>query len=94
MREKTLTRYPQTARFGSNMSKEKYEAIRTSIITSFNTHGVLTFSQLAEAVECELTGKFDGSMTWDITTVKLDLEAKGIIQRIPKTIPHRLRLAG
>jgi len=27
-----------------------------------------------------------------VVTVKLDLEARGIIERIPKTSPHQLRI--
>lgn len=33
-----------------------------------------------------------GSVTWHVTSVKLDLEARGLIERIPKRKPQHLRL--
>ena len=36
--------------------------------------------------------KFDGSISWYVTTIKLDLEARGIIERIPKKRPQTLKL--
>jgi hypothetical protein len=40
----------------------------------------------------ELSDTFDGKVVWYILTVKLDLEARGIIERIPKINPHKLRM--
>jgi len=40
-----------------------------------------------------LQSSFDGSISWYVTTVKLDAEARGLIQRVPKSRPQRLRLA-
>ena len=40
----------------------------------------------------ELKNKFSGSIPWYVVSVKLDLEARGILERIPKTSPHRLRI--
>ena len=36
--------------------------------------------------------EFKGSPMWYITTVKLDLEARGLIERIPKSSPQQLQL--
>jgi hypothetical protein len=44
------------------------------------------------SVRC-VSGNFDGAVGWYTTTVKLDLEARGVIQRIPKSSPQRLRMA-
>ena len=46
-----------------------------------------------EAVERDLDGSFDGSIPWCVTTVKLDLEARRVIERVPSASPQRLRLA-
>ena len=32
-----------------------------------------------------------GSLSWYLTTVKLDLEARGLIERVPHSVPQRLR---
>ena len=54
----------------------------------------MDFKDLPAAVESALERPFDGSVSWYVTTVKLDLEARGVIVRVPKARPQRLRLAG
>ena len=39
----------------------------------------------------KLQNKFDGKIVWYMVSVKLDLEARHIIERIPKTTPHKLK---
>ncbi len=75
------------------ISKAKYDLIREAIIETMRSREELTFMQVAEAVNEKLSGKFDGSITWYVTTVKLDLEARKVIRRVPKTNPPQLRLA-
>ena len=42
----------------------------------------------------ERLGKtLDGKPMWYIVTVKLDLQARGIFEQIPKTSPHVIHLA-
>jgi len=52
----------------------------------------LTYTELAQQVEHILKGKFQGSIPWHVEAVKLDLEANGIIERIPKMRPQLYRL--
>jgi hypothetical protein len=42
-------------------------------------NGPQTFQTLNEAVSEKLEGNFDGSIGWYFTTVKLDLEARGVL---------------
>ncbi|MCC7429696.1 hypothetical protein IT568_02515 [bacterium] len=52
----------------------------------------ITFKDLTEFAVRQLTDKFDGKVIWYVVTVKLDLEARKLIERMPKTSPHKLRL--
>lgn len=45
--------------------------------------GGLTHDKLTSAVEKELKGKFEGSIPWYMEGTKLDLEARGILERVP-----------
>jgi hypothetical protein len=93
MDEKILTKHPDPGKQGVNISKAKYDVIRETILDLLRAHGELTFTELMEAANERLEGKFDGSISWYVTTVKLDLEARDTIQRVPKSKPQRLRLA-
>jgi hypothetical protein len=43
-------------------------------------------------VEKEVRGKFEGSVMWYVTTVKLDLEARGDVKRVPNSRPQIVKL--
>jgi hypothetical protein len=47
---------------------------------------------LSRAVEKEVNGNFEGSVTWYVTTVKLDLEARGQIKRVTNSRPQLVKL--
>jgi hypothetical protein len=93
MEETILTRHPEKKQ-GVRISKAKYDAIRDVIVGVVRAKKEVTFDELAEAANKKLRGKFDGSITWYVTTVKLDLEARKIIKRTAKASPQRLRLVG
>lgn len=90
MEHRILTRHPE-GKSGVNISRTKYDAVREAIVRSLRADGDLTFTSLARAVERRLPG-FDGSIPWYAESVKLDLEARGLIERVPNTRPQRLRL--
>jgi hypothetical protein len=94
MTEKIQTRHPEKGKQGVNISKQKYDLIRGTILSSLRANDEMTFRALTEDVEAKLAGRFEGSIPWYVTTVKLDLEARGEIERIPRSSPQRLRLAG
>ena len=52
----------------------------------------MTFSLLTKKIEQNLAGQFEGSIPWYVTTVKLDLEARQAIERVPAKKPQHLRL--
>jgi hypothetical protein len=90
MEEKILTLHPQ-GKSGVNISRAKYDTISWAIRDSLRTHQSMTFKELTDEVRRRLEGSFDGSISWYVTTVKLDLEARGVIERIPGSAPQRLR---
>ena len=53
----------------------------------------MTFMNLSRAVEKEVRGKFEGSVIWYVTTVKLDLEARGTVKRVLNSRPQLVKLA-
>ena len=92
MDEKILTKHPDPGKQGVRISKAKYDVMRETIVDLLRVNGEMTFTELTDAANEGLEGRFDGSVSWYVTTVKLDLEARQVIQRVPKTSPQRLRL--
>jgi hypothetical protein len=91
MKDSILTLHPEKKR-GVNISREKYEMIHKAILTSLRAQREMTFMDLWRAVEKQLNGKFEGSVMWYVTTVKLDMEARGTIKRVCNSRPQLLRL--
>lgn len=92
MESRIMTRHPQRGKQGVNINRQKYNLVRETILTTIGEGVEITFEDLTENARRKLTGKLDGSVSWYVTTVKLDLEARGIIERIPGSRPQRLRL--
>jgi hypothetical protein len=90
MSEKILTLHPE-GRAGVNIDKARYDAVREAVLAAIRAQGDMPFGDLADAVGQRLPD-FDGSIGWYTTTVKLDLEARGEIERLPGNGPQRLRL--
>ena len=88
-----MTQHPEQGKQGVNIDQGKYELLREEILAVIGTYGEITFTELVEVVSERLAGKFDGSISWYVTTVKLDLEARGLIERIPGQKPQKLRLS-
>ena len=91
MNERIMTLHPE-GKQGVNIEKEKYDAMRQAIITALQTKQPQTFSGLEQAVNAQLDGHFEGSVSWYFTTVKLDLEARQVLMRVPGTRPQQIRL--
>ena len=92
MKNKIRTLHPEKKQ-GVNISKEKYDTIRKAILCVLETEKEITFMNLSRAVEKEVNGNFEGSVTWYVTTVKLDMEARGEIKRVTHSRPQLVRLA-
>jgi len=92
MKDMIRTLHPQKKQ-GVNISKEKYEIIRKAILNTLHSQKEITFMKLSRAVEKEVNGNFEGSVMWYVTAVKLDLEARGQVKRVPNSRPQVVRLA-
>ena len=92
MRAMIRTLHPEKKQ-GVNISKDKYEIIRQAILSILQTHKEISFMNLSRAVEKQVGNSFDGSVMWYVTAVKLDLEARGELKRVPHSRPQLVKLA-
>lgn len=89
VKEKILTLHPE-GKTGVRIDLEKYNTIKDAIIKVLTKRKMITFEELAEEVVALLEKKFQGSVLWYYTTVKLDLEARKMIRRIPGSKPQQI----
>lgn len=87
--EKILTKHP-LGKKGVNISTEKYETLKKAILAALGKKE-LTHTELFDRLNKTLKGKFSGSISWYAETVKLDLEARKIVQRTSAK-PQKYRL--
>lgn len=90
--EKILTLHPEEGKRGVNISRTKYEMIRQAILDAVRSQGTITYQGLVSLVDYKLRNRFEGSIPWYVTTVKLDLEARGEIERVQGTGEQKLSL--
>lgn len=89
--EKILTLHPE-GKSGVNILKRRYDVIAEFILDEIEKNQPITYQDVNDRAVDALSATFDGKIPWYVVSVKLDLEARGIIERIPKTSPHQLRL--
>lgn len=89
--DRILTLHPQGKK-GVNILREKYDLIKDYLLDKIESHGEITYEKLNDMAVKDLSKTFDGSVPWYVVSVKLDLEARKIIERIPKTSPHKVRI--
>ena len=79
----------------TNMAREKYEIYKEAILKAVPADETgISFKDLPKKVKTLLPeDKLNrlGKLTWHVTSVKLDLEARGLIERIPGVKPQHLR---
>jgi uncharacterized protein DUF6958 len=88
--EKILTQHP-LGKTGRSISREKYESLKQAILAALRRKE-LTHTELFQQLNKSLKGKFSGNVSWYGETVKLDLEARKVIERIAgKPQKYRIR---
>ena len=88
--EQIQTLYPDPGKRNKRISLDKYNIIRKHILKILASKG-LTHSELMEKLYSEVKDTFVGGVQWYGETVKLDLEARNIVQRTTTT-PVKYRL--
>jgi hypothetical protein len=87
--ERILTKHP-LGKTGRNIDRKKYDALKKAILSALRKND-LTHTELFSRLNKDLKGKFSGDISWYGETVKLDLEARKIIERTASK-PQRYRL--
>lgn len=81
MKEATIqTLHPQAGKTNKKISLAKYETIKGNLLKLLKKKA-LTHTELMEALYANVKDSFEGGVQWYGETVKLDLEARGIIER-------------
>jgi hypothetical protein len=91
MEQKIQLKHPQVKKAVS-IDKYKYELLKKEIVKYLTENSDGAFSDILKAIAQDFKKNkitFDGSLNWYLEWVKLDLEARGIIKRVPKTAPQK-----
>lgn len=89
--EKRITTQHPAGKKGVNIELTKYNYMKDAILTILEEVEEISFQDLNKTITTRLDGKFDGSISWYYTTVKLDLEARGLIERTTTSSPQMIR---
>lgn len=90
--DRVKIRNPDPEKAGVRIDRMKYQLVRAAILEIVRSQKTVAFGDLAASVWQRLPAEFEGSVSWYTTAVKLDLEARGLIERIPGARPQRLQL--
>src|SRR5262244_2145862 len=77
--EKVVTKHP-AGKSGRSISKQSYQAMKRAMLSTLRGKE-LTHTELFRKLNQGLKGKFPGNISWYAETVKLDLEARKVIER-------------
>jgi hypothetical protein len=87
--QRILTKHPQ-GKSGKNITEQNYETLKKAILSTLRNKE-LTHTELFDELERRLRPTFSGNISWYGETIKLDLEARKIIERTGSR-PEKLRL--
>ncbi len=89
--DKILTLHPEAGKKGKNILRDKYESTRICLLEIFAEQPEISHKELTRLSNERLKGKLEGSSSWYMETVLLDLMARGFIQKTGEK-PVRLRM--
>ena len=87
--EKILTKHPQ-GKNGKNIDIETYAMFKDAILSALQNKE-LSHTELFNQLNKKLKNEFSGNISWYGETVKLDLEARKLIERTDSK-PQKYRL--
>lgn len=93
---RVLCRPPNKPGAGTNVPSWKFDAVR-AVILAVLREGDIAFQDLTAACRSHMRDEDLaklGSLGWHVTTVKLELECREEIFRVPGSKPQRLKLQG
>jgi hypothetical protein len=88
--EQIQTLHPVPGKINKRISLSKYNEIRKHLLKILSK-AELTHTELMEELYANVKDTFEGGVQWYGETVKLDLEAREMIERT-KTKPEKYRL--
>ena len=90
--ERVTLENPNTGRTDGTIARSFYDPVRAAILEAIDEAGTLPLADLRAEVERRTPAELwaDASVGWYTTTVKLDLEAKGLL--LKEGSPQILRL--
>ncbi len=89
--EKILTKHPH-GKNGRNINKQTYNLFKDTMLKILSNNE-LTHTELLKQINLNLKDKFSGNISWYAETVKLDLEARKMIERMDsKPQKYKLKL--
>ena len=84
------TLHPEVGKSNKKISLEKYEFIK-EILLEIISENILTHTEMMEELYSRVKDNFIGGVQWYGEVVKLDLEARHIIERI-RTKPEKYKI--
>jgi hypothetical protein len=94
MEQKIQLKHPEGKK-AISMDKGKYSVIEKSLLICLKGKAAATHKEILNGITEDFNKnklKFEGSIEWHMECVKLDLEAKNKITRIPDTTPIKFKL--
>ncbi len=81
--ERIMMKNPNTGRDDLRIRREMYEPVKAAILAAIADAGSLAFADLRDQVEARTPAPLwtDASVGWYTTSVKLHLEATGLLSR-------------
>lgn len=92
MEKRILTLHPKGKK-GKNILQRRYDVVKKTILSVLEQNGgELSYHDVNKEAQKKLDGFFDGKVPWYVVSVKLDLEARGMIERIPADGSDRIKI--